>query len=1372
MKNIVKFAIVTSVCIMFFLCVFINCSYADTAENNAAITAAMEELKAFFPHGKYWNGGKTVDQMIAIANDTSSWSQSSFGVTGKGCGSTCTSNHYPDKDSSQCYAFARYLGYLMWPQFGFPGSAWNRKSGNDVLSVTLEPGDIVCCGDRQHSAIVWKVSGTNAYFANVLGSVGCQIYWGEYYCGVSGKVTNMSTVLQHVKNNGGYILKHPPTGPRLVPTPTPNATTLEFRNVVYPKTFKINTSIGWYLSGGTLVSNVNLSSIRSIIKDSNGNTISNGEGDTGEISISGESYAVNSIDSKVKFNKITSSGNYTWTLIGKDSNGRTLTLVMPFTAVTSGTTSTSTMSIQYNDAVTATGIILGTTIENFAGQTVTYHGYDENDPTFKLWVNFTPANTTNCNITWTSSNENVLKFSSANVSEGVCVGTFTIKGLGSTVITAKTQDGSNLQASCTIKFCLSDINLTPASKQVYINETTAISAAMSPSIGKNSDLIWTSSNPTIATVDSNGVVTGISLGTTTITAKAKDPGTYNEIKDTCTITVISNISNLSAAMWQSPYPEDDALWDLPVRSIRVGEVFTLNVYWDNATFSNTSNLEYQFSTDSNSGLTKVSGYDASFKATQTGNYSVYFKIFENGYLASSLTIPITVISEDSITVGTQVTRSINIAGHRANMAFIPDETCNYSFVLSSNAVHTIYDSNWKFVSGAHKCQLTAGQKYYLSAGLSSDSETGSFTVRVDKEIVSGSCGDNASWLYSNGTLTISGTGPMYDFARDAARPWESYTTNITTLVVDDGITRVGSNAFSYSCLSNIQLAGSVKTIGYRAFLGNGALVSIDLPEGLETIEVDAFAACPKLKTVSFPNSLKAIGSMSFQNAALESVTIPAGVISISGNPFCCCNSLATIKLQSGSTSFVLNDGVLYTADGKRLVAYPLADARTTYMVVSGTEIIDAYAFYGAHNLTEVIMPEGVSSIGVYTFYRNNIIQRINLPLSLSNIGSNAFGECENLALGCLDGSTSLEYAQENGITYEIIGGACGDDLFWRIDDTTLSIFGSGAMNDYERGEQPWLDKIKSVTDIAMLGGTSIGNHAFDNDQSKTYFTSITLPETLTSIGEYAFYNNRGLTSLVLPNSVNDIANNAFRMCGALKTIQLPSCLEIINNSTFYGCVILESIVIPEGVTYLDSYAFGACYQLSSVSLPSTLLSLSHDVFNGCTMLTTIELPDALYCIGREAFKDCSSLTSLHISENVTLFGNEPFSGCSNLTITCFAGTTAHLYAKTNAIPYTLLDTAFTNVDFTVPAGTKTIENEAFAGIGTRRVKLPEGCEQIGSHAFAACPNLVAIYIPEDCTNIATDAFYDVNFLTIFGVDGSYAEFYAGKHGFDFVAVDK
>ena len=206
------------------------------------------------------------------------------------------------------------------------------------------------------------------------------------------------------------------------------ATNLEFRNVVYPKTFRINTTNGWFLQGGTLVSDVNLTSIQSLItRNSDGKIID----DYTKSGLSGKAFAIKSIDANVKFSNITTEGKYTWTLIGKDSSNRTVTLKMPFKAVSSGSTATDKMS-KVAEIIPVSSIKLNSKNETVrVGEKVT------------LTATISPANATYKKLNWKSSDTSV-----ATVDGN---GAVTAVAKGSATITASATDESGKYAVCSIK---------------------------------------------------------------------------------------------------------------------------------------------------------------------------------------------------------------------------------------------------------------------------------------------------------------------------------------------------------------------------------------------------------------------------------------------------------------------------------------------------------------------------------------------------------------------------------------------------------------------------------------------------------------------------------------------------------------------------------------------------------------------------------------------------------------------------------------------------------------------------------------------------------------------------------------------------------
>lgn len=170
----------------------------------------------------------------------------------------------------------------------------------------------------------------------------------------------------------------------------------------------------------------------------------------------------------------------------------------------------------------------------------------------------------------------------------------------------------------------------------------------------------------------------------------------------------------------------------------------------------------------------------------------------------------------------------------------------------------------------------------------------------------------------------------------------------------------------------------------------------------------------------------------------------------------------------------------------------------------------------------------------------------------------------------------------------------------------------------------------------------------------TTITKITIPKSVTSIGEAAFLGCSSLTSINIPSSVATIGTYVFNSCSSLTSVNIPNSVTSIGKGTFTGCTSLTSVNIPDGVTSIGDYAFQAC-----------------------TSLTSINIPDSVASIGDYAFRGCNSLTSINIPNSVTIIGNSAFDGCTNLTIYCEQGSYAETYANTNNIPvkYTDIDSS-------------------------------------------------------------------------------------------------
>ena len=257
--------------------------------------------------------------------------------------------------------------------------------------------------------------------------------------------------------------------------------------------------------------------------------------------------------------------------------------------------------------------------------------------------------------------------------------------------------------------------------------------------------------------------------------------------------------------------------------------------------------------------------------------------------------------------------------------------------------------------------------------------------------VSGTCGNNLTWDLSNGVLTISGTGAMYDYTYGSKAPWDSYNTSIHSVVIDDGVATIGEMAFIGCGMSSVAISQSVKTIGNRAFLHCAALTSVVIPDSVTVIGESSFSRCSALTSVTLGNSVSQIGFTAFASCtALPSITIPNSVTSIDSQVFQNCPSLTSVTIGTGLTR--LAELAFYQCDSLTSVTINSNAVANMYYI---------YAFFG-QQVTNYIIGEDVSSIGSLTFANCRNLKSVTIGSHVTNIGANAFSSCAALSsLTCL-----------------------------------------------------------------------------------------------------------------------------------------------------------------------------------------------------------------------------------------------------------------------------------------------------------------------------------------------------------------------------------
>ncbi len=486
---------------------------------------------------------------------------------------------------------------------------------------------------------------------------------------------------------------------------------------------------------------------------------------------------------------------------------------------------------------------------------------------------------------------------------------------------------------------------------------------------------------------------------------------------------------------------------------------------------------------------------------------------------------------------------------------------------------------------------------------------------------SGSCGDvSYSYVESTHTLTISGTGAMADYNDPSKRPWDSYATQIETLVIGNGVTRIGIYAF-YACtgLTTVTIPASVTTIGNCAFLGCESLTTVTIGSGVTYIGSDVFYDCTKVEIV-YCNANRAEltwnegGCDDFKRDGTTVIQVANAALwyeKFKGNV----NGTFSDTYEPLRCNYN-EDTKTLTLSGTVIPSYDYPDERPwkdcvaeveNIVIENGVTRIGEAAFEGCESLTTVTIPASVTTIGDYAFLGCERLTTVTIPASVTSIGYGVFGYCSNIATMTVEAGNTV-YDSRN---------VCNAII--EKESNTL-IFGC---------------KNTIIPDDV----TSIGNKAF---AYCTDLTTITIPASVTSIGNGVFAGCSNLATMTVEagNTVYDSRN----VCNAI--------IEKSTNTLIAGC---KGTTIPTTVTSIGNAAFSSCSGLTSITIPTSVKSIGDYAFDGCDNLTSITIPASVKSIGIAAFQCCYGLTSITIPATVTSIGDYAFGECEKLaTVTVFA----------------------------------------------------------------------------------------------------------------------
>ena len=537
--------------------------------------------------------------------------------------------------------------------------------------------------------------------------------------------------------------------------------------------------------------------------------------------------------------------------------------------------------------------------------------------------------------------------------------------------------------------------------------------------------------------------------------------------------------------------------------------------------------------------------------------------------------------------------------------------------------------------------------------------------------------------------------------------------NVKQIILPDGLLTIGDYAFD-SCynLSDIEIPSSVKNLGNMTFSNCVSLKTFTIPKNVEQYS-SLFAGCTNLTEIFFEKGTVAIPDYAIEGApVVKSIVIPEGVTTIGKCAFNGCTMLEKIVIPDTVTSIAPFWSFSSNCPLLKEITFPANACSDSDWYGSPFEY-----------MSKVIFAEGTTKIPEYMFQglKNHI--EVYLPKSISEIPENTFENAYFVKLIC-NNEYAKNYAETHSITYEYNGEihayGINTNEKYKSQPPEIGTYYEKYKLYFDNSTGTITGGTNEITDLVIpesINGVIVEKIADNAFKNAVNLTSVSMPDTILTIGSEAFYNCIRLKSIVFSNGLYSMGTHVFDGCVSLEEVKLPSTLSDVlsdyptDGNWFWNCKNLKKIVLTDGTTRILRNAFSCLPSLEMVIIPDSVTEIETGAFRNCYNLKNVVLPQELYSMGNGVFAGCISLEKITLPYSPTEGGGRWFSECYALK------------------------------EITLSDGLSRIPAEAFYGTPVlESIIIPDTVTQIDEYAFAACNQLKSVSLSENLMGMGYRAF--------------------------------